>query len=87
MFDFDSKHFGSTFQTGRLNGFDIMVMQSSEIADEVIKDMKDIIDNNTTTDTIHLTYDKTDIWELDQYRIEQEIKDYGASKGIYVLVD
>ena len=86
---FDIGKFGSTFRDGKLNGFDVMVMESAERADEIIKQIKQDIDyminhNLLIGDNISIDYDNTDILDIDKNRIEREIKKYYASKGIYL---
>ena len=36
MIDFDVRKFGSTFTENKVNGFDVMIMQSHEDADKLI---------------------------------------------------
>lgn len=81
MFDFDPRHFGSTFINGKLNGFDLMIMESAERADEIIGKAKAAIDDYAedyagTGITFSFSYDDSDILPSDQKRIEREIKNY-----------
>lgn len=89
--DFDVKHFGSTFTTGRLNGYDVMIMQSHEYTDKIIDAFKSYIRNGGQNINEYQTYiynelninlDK-DILESDQLRIKEEIeKFYRIYNGI-----
>ena len=83
---FDIGKFGSTFQDRQLNGFDVMVMNSAEMADKIIEQAKDkidyIIDNGLSDYGFSFSYDDTDILDIDQRRIEREIEKYCALRGI-----
>ncbi len=87
---FDIRKFDSSFREDKLNGFDVMIMQSAESANNVIKDMKELIDikikeiDFLEDYELEVSYDKTDILELDQLRIEKEIDRYGKIHGIYI---
>lgn len=85
--DFDVKHFTKTFNSskyydGCLNGFDVLVMQSHENADKLIKEIKDIIDSYKymPRQTINLEYDDTHLLDSDKIRVKQEIKKYASQK-------
>lgn len=80
--DFDVKHFGSTFYGGKVNGFDIMVMQSSEDADRLIEEMKQIIDSYKAfpQQEINLEYDDSHLLEPDKIRVKRAIKKYASQK-------
>lgn len=94
MFDFDPRHFGSTFRSnpnynGDLNGFDAMIMESAERADEIIEKAKaaidDYIDRCSGTDLeFSFSYNNEDILEPDQIRIDEEIKKYCRSRNLSV---
>ena len=86
MLDFDPRHFTSSFNSspyynGDLNGFDVMVMNSSEKADQVIKNAKARIDEFAEYYagmglSFTFEYDDNDILPPDKKRIEQEINRY-----------
>ena len=80
--DFDVKHFGSTFDRGQVNGFDIMVMQSSENADRLIEEIKRIIDSYKLLpqQEINLEYDDSHLLEPDKIRVKKAIKKYTSQK-------
>ncbi len=85
--NFDPRHFGSTFQENKINGFDIMIMDSAERADKIIKEIKERInyylDNKLLIDkNFEFQYSTDGILISDQYRIEKELKRFCASKGI-----
>lgn len=94
MFDFDPRHFGSTFRSnpnydGDLNGFDAMIMESAERANQVIENAKAAIDDFAdayagTGITFSFSYDSEGIIKLDQLRIEEEIKKYCRSRNLSV---
>ena len=86
MFNF--MHFGSTFQDRKLNGFDIMVMESATSADKIISQYKKEIDEAVGKfKIIVFSYNNIDILESDQRRIKQEILEYAKSKGIIIVND
>ncbi len=92
MLDFEPRHFTSSFNSspyynGNLNGFDILIMDSSEATDEIILKYKKIIDDMVRYgyNELILNYDREMILESDQYRIKCELERYGALKGIRIL--
>ena len=94
MLDFNPFHFGSTFRSspyynGDLNGFDVMVMESAEKADQIIENAKAAIDDFAeayagTGITFSFSYNSEDILEPDQIRINEEIKKYCRFRNISV---
>lgn len=85
--DFDVKKFTKTFNSskdynGDINGFDIMIMQSHENADKLIKEIKDKIDlySNFPQQTISIDYDDDSLLESDKKRIRKEIQKYASQK-------
>lgn len=85
--NFDVKHFTKTFNSSEyynknINGFDIMVMQSHENADKLIKEMKKIIDlyKYAPQQIINLEYDDNHLLDIDKIRVKQEIKKYASKK-------
>ena len=82
MIDFDVRKFGSTFTEGKLNGFDIMIMQSHEDADKLIKELKDVIDLYSTfpQQEISLDYDDSNLLEPDKKRVKREIEKYASQR-------
>lgn len=85
--NFDVKHFTKTFNSNEyynknVNGFDIMVMQSHENADKLIKEMKKIIDSYSyiSQQTINLEYDDSYLLDSDKIRVKQEIKRYASKR-------
>lgn len=77
MLDFNPFTPFSTFRTGKLNGFDVMIMESAERADKIIKYYKKEIDNyNDKIYELEISYDDTDILDIDQKRIDREIEKY-----------
>ena len=85
--NFDVKHFTKTFNSNEdynknINGFDIMVMQSHEDADKLIKEMKKIIDSYSCIpqQTISLEYDDSYLLDSDKIRVKQEIKRYASKR-------
>lgn len=93
MSSFDARHFMKTFNSspyydGNINGFDIMIMENSEKADKIIEEAKEQIDylinNNLLTNNFSFSYNPQNVLELDQMRIDKEIKQYCSSRGIYL---
>ena len=88
MLDFNPAHFTSTFNSspyynGNINGFDIMVMDSSERADKVIEEAKAIADRCVEDGTsFSFTYNDDGILESDQMRIEKELERYCRLRNI-----
>ena len=82
MIDFDVRKFGSTFTEGKLNGFDVMIMQSHEDADKLIKELKDVIDLYSTfpQQEISLDYDDSNLLEPDKKRVKREIEKYASQR-------
>lgn len=89
--DFDFKHFMKTFQgnpgyDGRLNGFDVMIMESSEKADKIIENVKKQIDNikyyKGKNINFVFEYDDDGVLPEDQMRIAKEVERYALSQGI-----
>ena len=87
MFDFDVKHFTKTFNSspyydGRINGFDIMVMQSYEDADKLIDELKKIIDRyrGLPQQEISIDYDDSNLLETDKIRVKREIQKYASQR-------
>ena len=88
-------HFGKTFISspyydGTLSGFDIMIMESAETTDKIIKFLKDEIDNyfylSCGNRIIDVYYDDTNLMLSDKNRIEKIITQYGRSKGLEVRI-
>lgn len=90
MTSFDPFHFSSSFNSspyydGKLNGFDVMIMESAERADKVIKDAKAVIDSYAGTGVeLSFTYDDTDILPPDQSRIDREVEKYARLRNVVV---
>lgn len=87
MFDFDVKHFTKTFNSspyydGRINGFDIMVMQSHEDADKLIDELKKVIDKyrGLPQQEISIDYDDSNLLETDKIRVKREIQKYASQR-------
>ena len=80
--NFDVRKFGSTFTEGKLNGFDVMIMQSHEDADKLIKELKEIIDSYSAfpQQEISLDYDDSNLLNLDKKRVKREIEKYASQK-------
>jgi len=80
--DFDVRKFGSTFTEGKLNGFDVMIMQSHEDADELIEEIKKIIDSycELPQQEISLDYDDSNLLEPDKKRVKREIEKYASQR-------
>lgn len=87
MFDFDVKHFTKTFNSSpyydeRINGFDIMVMQSHEDADKLIDELKKVIDRyrGLPQQEILIDYDDSNLLETDKIRVKREIQKYASQR-------
>ena len=83
MVDFNVKHFMQTFNSGNLNGFDVMLMESDKNANKLNKQLKNIIDIYTAgTDysAIDLVYNDENLTELDKRKVQTEIKKYIIKK-------
>lgn len=85
--NFDIKKFTKTFNSnkdynGDINGFDIMIMQSHESADKLIKEIKDKIDlySNFPQQTISIDYNDDSLLESDKKRVRKEIQKYASQK-------
>lgn len=86
MLDFNPTHFTSTFNSspyynGDINGFDIMVMQSAESADELIEELKKEIDNMKLPITDFTIDFDDEILLNDRKRVEETIKNYINQKN------
>lgn len=83
MIDFNVKHFMQTFNSGNLNGFDIMLMESDKNANKLIQQLKNIIDlypAGTDYSAIDLVYNDENLTELDKKRVQTAIKKYILEK-------
>ena len=83
MIDFNVKHFMQTFNSGNLNGFDIMLMESDKKANKLIQQLKNIIDLypvGTDYSAIDLVYNDENLTELDKKRVQTAIKKYILEK-------
>ena len=87
MLDFDIKHITSTFNSsqhynGNINGIDIMIMQSHEDADRLIKELKHIIDSYQGNNiySLNIEYDDKNLLEIDKIRVKQTIEKYILQK-------
>ncbi len=83
MIDFNVKHFMQTFNSGNLNGFDIMLMESDKNANKLIQQLKNIIDLypvGTDYSAIDLVYNDENLTELDKKRVQTAIKKYILEK-------
>lgn len=81
MFDFK---FGSSFDSdGDLNGFDVYIMNSQEVADQIIIDAKNAIDDNKYLNLpLAISIDDYDLTYLDKQRIHKEIERYAEIRGV-----
>ena len=82
MIDFDARKFGSTFTKDKVNGFDIMIMQSHENADKLINELKKVIDRyrGLPQQEISIDYDDSNLLENDKIRVKKEIKKYASQR-------
>lgn len=83
MVDFNVKHFMQTFNSGNLNGFDIMLMESDKNANKLIQQLKNTIDlypAGTDYSAIDLVYNDENLTELDKKRVQTAIKKYILEK-------
>ena len=83
--DFDVKNFMKTFNShsaynGRLNGFDVMIMQSQEDTDEIIEKAKSYILKEynilEVENWINEEIKNKEILEPDQIRIKEELEKF-----------
>lgn len=82
MIDFDVRKFGSTFTENKVNGFDIMIMQSHEDADKLIDELKKVIDRyrGLPQQEISIDYDDSNLLKNDKIRVKKEIKKYASQR-------
>ena len=82
MIDFDVRKFGSTFTENKVNGFDVMIMQSHEDADKLIDKLKKVIDKycGLPQQEISIDYDDSNLLETDKIRVKREIQKYAFQK-------
>lgn len=82
MFDFDVREVGKTFRTGKLNGWDCVVMDqiSREIKiNEIINDLKYKIDQSgVKSGSINISFNDDGLTQDDIDYIINEIKKYCA---------
>lgn len=80
--NFDVRKFGSIFTENKLNGFDIMIMQSHEDANVLIEELKKAIDNYCGMLQQHMSidYDDSNLLEPDKRRVKREIEKYISQK-------
>lgn len=80
MFDFDVREVGKTFRTGKLNGWDCVIMDKidREIkVKEVITELKQKIDQSgITKGSINISFDDDGLTKDDVNYIINEIKKY-----------
>lgn len=80
MFDFDVREVGKTFRTGKLNGWDCVIMDKidREIkVKEIITELKRKIDQSgITKGSINISFDDDDLTKDDVNYIINEIKKY-----------
>lgn len=62
------------FKDNKFNGLDMMIMQSNEDAEKIIKEVKKIIDIYGNGATIE--YDDSNLIESDKKRVKQELITY-----------
>lgn len=82
MIDFDARKFGSTFTENKINGFDVMIMQSHEDADKLINELKKVIDryHGLPQQEISIDYDDSNLLETDKIRVKREIQKYASQR-------
>lgn len=82
MIDFDVRKFDSTFTENKVNGFDVMIMQSYEDADKLIDELKKVIDRycGLPQQEISIDYDDSNLLETDKIRVKREIQKYASQK-------
>ena len=80
MFDFDVREVGKTFRTGKLNGWDCIIMDKidREIkVKEIITELKQKIDQSgITKGSINISFDDDGLTKDDVNYIINEIKKY-----------
>lgn len=80
MFDFDVREVGKTFKTGKLNGWDCVIMDKidREIkVKEIITELKQKIDQSgITKGSINISFDDDGLTKDDVNYIINEIKKY-----------
>lgn len=80
MFDFDVREVGKTFRTGKLNGWDCVIMDKidREIkVKEIITELKQKIDQSgITKGSINISFDDDGLTKNDVNYIINEIKKY-----------
>ena len=82
MIDFNVRKFGSTFTENKVNGFDVMIMQSHEDADKLIDELKKVIDKyrGLPQQEISIDYDDSNLLETDKIRVKREIQKYASQR-------
>ena len=82
MIDFNVRKFGSTFTENKVNGFDVMIMQSHEDADKLIDELKKVIDRyrGLPQQEISIDYDDSNLLKNDKIRVKKEIKKYASQR-------
>ena len=82
MFDFDVREIGKTFRTGKLNGWDCVIMDDIDRqikVKEIINDLKYKIDQSgIKSGSININFDDDGLTQDDVNYIINEIKKYCA---------